>query len=327
MMEKTQITSNEVIKKIKSAKNVALFAHKNPDPDAYGSMFAMREICKNFGVNADVFAIKTDNDNLKKIFPLNEVKSVFKTKEYDLVIMLDIFSLKRINYEFVEEIKMSSNIMIIDHHHIGNEELASQNHYIIPDKSATCEILTDLCIENKIEITPKIATYLWAGLIGDTSRFLHNNLSNNVLRDAQILFEKGANVQFVYDALYRSVSMKHLNLVKTFINKLKFLENGKVGYVIFTEKDLKKLGLSRDILYILYGDIITIDGVEASFFISEISKDNYKVSVRTKGLDSLKISQKMDGGGHTCASAFVYKFSLAKLKKELPVWAKEILDV
>lgn len=321
------MTKSDVLKIMKKAKNVALFAHKNPDPDAYGAMFAMREALASFGAHADVFAIRNEKSNLDLIFPLDEVKTKFNAEEYDLCIMLDIFALKRINPEFVDGLQNSEKILIIDHHHVGSDEkVASENFFIEPEKSATCEILTDLFTEFKIEITPKMATYLWAGLIGDTDRFLHNNLSKNVLKTACALFEHGADAQFVYDALFRSVSMRQLGLNKAFINKLKFLEDGKVGYVIFTTKDLKKLDIDRDNLYTLYAEIVKIQGVEASFFISQIDEKHFKVSVRTKGLDSLKVSHKMGGGGHTCASAFECNMRLPEIKRAVHSWAKTIIE-
>ena len=71
------ITSNEILSKIKSAQNIAIFAHKNADPDAYGSMFAMREFCHNLGKNADIFAKKTEKDILTTFSPWMKSKQIF----------------------------------------------------------------------------------------------------------------------------------------------------------------------------------------------------------------------------------------------------------
>lgn len=316
---------SDVIKEIKASKKVAIFGHKNPDPDSYGAMFSMREICMNFGLQADVYAKKSADGYLDAIFPLTELKTDFIAKDYDLVIVVDLHGFDRLNSCFVEEVKKAKRILCIDHHEIvDGENVVSKKIWDEPQRAATCEIIANMLIENKIETTPTLATYLWTGLIGDTGRFLHTNLSKNVLDVAGWLYERGAKVQDVYNSMYRRTTLKQLEVHKKYINKIVFMEDGKVGYVVFTLKDIKKLGVERDDIKKYVDEVSRVEGIIVSFLAIETRKNHFKFSIRTKGYDSIPISSRFGGGGHKEASGFdidIKKHQIKRLMKEL---AKEI---
>ncbi len=321
------MTGSEIVARFKAAKKVAIFAHKSPDPDAYGSMFAVREVLRALKKEADVFAVRGGQSNLDNIFPLSEIRTDFVAANFDLVVVVDLHLLKRLDACFMEEISKAKNIVVIDHHEVTSEGEVFSNQFLIqPEKAATCEILTELFVENKLEISAKTATYLWAGLVGDTGRFMHPNSTENVFRVASILLENGADSQFVYDKMYRSTPFKQMNLQKVFINKIKLVENGEVGYVFFTLKDLKRLDASREDIKKFTDEIRLIDGVKISFFGHELTDGYFKFSIRTNGANCVTFATKMGGGGHACASAFEVAISPRDIKKKLPSWGREILN-
>ena len=45
----------EISQEIKNAKSIAIFTHKNPDLDAFGSSLALYYACKQLGKDVDVF--------------------------------------------------------------------------------------------------------------------------------------------------------------------------------------------------------------------------------------------------------------------------------
>lgn len=324
------MTISRILAKIKLAKNIAIFTHKNPDPDAYGSVFAMREMCRELNINADIFAIKNKAGYLDYLFPLDELKTDFKSENYDLVIVLDLHLLKRLSPEFIEEVGKSKNIIIIDHHSVmeGEDEGPMSKNSLIYDKyAATCEVLTDFAVENNLKITPTIATYLYTGLMGDTDRFLHNNLSKHVFEVAMLLYEKKADVQRVYTYLYRHITRQQLDIYKFMLDNMGFAENGKGAYAIFSIKDLGKMHADQEEVKFYTNDMVKIKGVELSIMCIEYKKDFYKFSLRSNNnINTLRFATKMGGGGHLCASAFEIEISKKQLQKVLPKWIKEILN-
>ncbi len=324
------MTNKDVVKFIKNAKNIALFAHKNPDPDAYGSMFAMREICRNLGVNADVFALRNSESNLDYLFPLNEVKTDFKAKDYDLVVIMDAHCVKRLAPIFFDEVEKSKNIIVIDHHEITEEEskcLASKNMLNIPHLSSICEILTILMRDHQLEITPVIATYLYIGLMGDTNRFLNSNLTPQVFDVAKILYEKQANIEFIYDVMYRSLSRKHLKAYQYFVKNLKLVENGQVVYTVFDLNTFKKLNLEHEDVKFSVDEMKNMKDVKVSFLFMEFEKNNYRVSMRSvNGFNTMICSGANGGGGHKLASAFDKKIKKSEIDRFVKLWGKKVVD-
>ena len=299
------MTKTKVFETLLKAKKIAIFGHVNPDPDALGSMFAMRDFLREQSKVAEVFVAEREKNFLNEIFPLQEAKADFVANDFDLVLCVDMHAFQRIDAVYQEEVKKAKKIVVIDHHEIsGKEEMICKDVFSEPEKAATCEIVTDLFIENKVKISKQMATYLWTGLVGDTGRFLHNNLTENVLKVAQILKKSGADDQFVYDKMYRSVTMKELQLQKFSIDKINLIENGRAGYSIFTLKEMKRLGVPEDSIHGIAERMVKIAGVEVAFFAKESEKNVFKLSIRTNGLNSLIVSTSNGGGGHKQASGF-----------------------
>ncbi len=321
------MTMNRILAKIKLAKKIAIFAHKNPDPDAYGAMFAMREFCRNLNIEAEIFAIKNRKGYLDNIFPLEEVRTDFKSEDFDLVIILDLHLIGRLASEFVFEVEKCKNIIVIDHHKIvEGDVLPTKNYLIMDDYAATCEILTDFAVECDLKITPTIATYLYTGLMGDTDRFLHNNLTRHVFETAILLYDKKAEIQHVYDFLYRYKTQQQLEIYKYMLDNLTYYEGKKAVCSIFTLKDLQRLGADQEDVKVYTNDLVKIKGVELSILGIEYKKNYFKFSLRSNGLNTVNFATRMGGGGHVCASAFETEISLKELKKLMPKWIKGIVN-
>ncbi len=317
--------SQKLLEIIKSAKKVAIFAHKSIDPDSIGSIFAAKEFCKALKVDADVFAVCEKDFYVSELFPVEEIKTEFNSKDYNLIILTDCHSIGRIDSCF-QGVENFNNIVIVDHHAVSPEEgqINSKLSIIKPEYAAASEIWAELFIENKIKMNEKTATYLYCGLMGDTDRFLHKNLTKHVFEIAQFLLQNGAEIQKVYDIMYRQETRKQINLKNIFYNKIEYVNNG--AFVIYTMKDYKKYNIGFEDVKMFSNDMIRIEGVKVSIFVYQVSKNIFKFSIRTNGLDARKFAVKMGGGGHVCASAFEKNISLNELKKMLPVWIKEILN-
>lgn len=315
------MTPKQILKILKSAKNVAIFAHKNPDPDACGSLFGLKGLCDALKIDATVFIEPREENYLDKIFPMSNSASVFDDK-YDLICLVDTHDAKMLPLD-VE----NKNCVIIDHHLVAeNDTLVTENVYIEPKASNSQMILSLFRVEN-ISPNADVATYLYAGIIGDTSRFLHNNLSEEVFADASTLLSCGANAQKVYDFMFRYKSLEQLRVEKYFLNHLKFCCDGKFAYIIFTEKARKKIGASLDDLKTLANRMTSIRGVKASFLCMEYSKNFYKFSTRCNtGFDVNKFCVKFGGGGHVCASGCEMKITKHQIERKIQAWALEIVD-
>ena len=183
------MTNKQILSFLKKHHKVALFAHENPDADACGSVFGFQELCKNFNVEADVFFDKREANFLDEIFPMNEAKDEFSASDYDLIVLLDFYQFDRvdINKKYLEELEKVKDVLIIDHHMVAENFVLPSKNFRIIKKASCCQLVADLFEEAELKISPVAATYLYAGLVGDTARFLHNNLSEEVFDCAKML--------------------------------------------------------------------------------------------------------------------------------------------
>ena len=320
------MTNKQIIERIKKAQNIAIFAHIDPDPDALGSMFGMREFCHQLGKKADVFVAEIKETFMRYIFPLQESKQEFVPEQYDLVIVTDLHILGRLNPQFQQNIKDFSNIIVIDHHIVmGNDELFTKNMRVL-DVAAASMLVVDLYKACEMKPNKNAATYLYAGLMGDTDRFLHNNLSKLVFDDAVYLMEAGARVQEVYDYMFRYTTPEEIRVHKMLYNNLVYLENGRVAYVIFTLKDLKRLNADIEDVKAFSSTLIRIKGVELAFLIYEKERKQFKFSIRSSKANIVPSASKMGGGGHPCAAGFDFYGTKYKIKRILPELSREILN-
>lgn len=317
----------KIIEKLKSAKKIAIFAHADPDPDACGSIFGLKEFCSAIGKGADAF-LKTASKSLNEIFPIKSEKTEFYAKDYDLVALVDIHSIERTDKCFMEELSKCENFVVIDHHAVGEcEELVPCDCQISPEKASASQMMLELYRAENLRPTKQSATYIYAGMMGDTDRFLHSNLSEEVFDDAKYLMQCEANIQFVYDKLYRSVSKEEIIVKKFLYNNVKFLEDGKFAYLICTQEDMQKLGVSVSQVKLIANEIRSFDGVEISMLVYEKSHNVFKMSVRSSSAyDLVPFVNKYQGGGHQCAAGFQLDGTKEQMEENLPKWAKEILN-
>jgi len=324
------MTNKEVLDFIKKHKKFAIFAHTNPDPDAFGSMFAFKDLCQKMGISADVFIAKREKQNyLDLIFPIESANIDFCAKEYDAAVLLDVYEYERTNIDksCADEIFKVEDLLIVDHHLVAEDfELPSKNFHI-ETKASCCQLIVDLYKEANIEIDAQTATYLYAGLMGDTSRFLHNNLNKDVFETAILLQERGADIQGVYDAMFRCRTPEQLKVNKFFLNTFKYLCNGEGACFVVTLKDRKRLNVNYDDVKTFCNEMTKIKGVKVSFLCIEKSKNHFKFCTRClTGYNINKLCVRMGGGGHICASGFEIDMTKRKLMKMLPIWCKEVLD-
>ena len=320
------ITNKQIIEKVNKAQNIAIFAHMDPDPDALGSMFGLREFCRGLGKKADVFIIDKKENFLSMIFPLEESKQNFVPEDYDLVLVTDLHVLNRVNIEFQEKIKNFGNVIVIDHHIVMENDILISKHMRVMPVAAASMLIVDLYKESGLKPTKAAATYLYAGLMGDTDRFLHSNLSKLVFDDAVYLMDAGAKIQQVYDYMFRYTTPEEIRVNNMLYNNLVYLEGGRAAYAIFTLKDLKKIGADIEDVKAFSSTLVRIKGVELAFLIYEKERHQFKFSIRSSKANIVPAASRMGGGGHPNAAGFDFEGSKAKIKRILPELSREILN-
>ncbi len=290
----------EISEKIKSAKNVLIFTHINPDGDAAGSSFALSKAIKGMGKRADVIFDS----------PLSSVYTVlggeYVTPEtvediYDLKISVDCSDMKRLGK--CGEL-FTGNTVVIDHH--GTNHLFGEVNYVDAESPSAGEIIYELLCFMELEITPGIATALYGAMMTDTGGFMHSNTTPKTHIRAAELMEKGAEYVKVNRKLMQEKSYEGHLLNSYCVQKMSFYFGGRLCISVFDNDFCAENALDNEKISGLSGVPVSVEGAEAGIFISETEKGKVKVSLRSASdCDVDKIAEAFGGGGHRKAAGFL----------------------
>jgi len=184
--------------------DVLLLCHKNADPDALGSAFALAQFLSTHkSITCKIYAesLNKPAENLAirgKIEILNEIDP-----NAGIVVILDANNLEQVGTVATppfREILVEKPIIIIDHHapHGMGAQLTN-NYFVLDDVSSTCEIIYRIFKYSATEILPDVAFALLTGIVYDTKHFIL--ASKSTLEAAVNLLDHGADYQEILDVL------------------------------------------------------------------------------------------------------------------------------
>lgn len=303
---------------IKSAKNILIISHINPDGDALGSMLALRDlIYNNYKIKPEMMVVS----KIPKMYEfLNGIKDIKYFSQfdnsmvYDMVILVDVAAMDRIcdAQIFYEKAKIK---VAIDHHKTNNYK--ADIKFVEGDASSTGEVLYKIAKNNDWKLDEHISEALYTAILTDTGGFRFDNTKAETLSIASKLVELGVNPLWVYKNCYEMKSKDFVMFQAYCINKAEFSDDDKIAYIVIYKKDIEKFGNGDDFTEGLVERLRTIDSTEVAFILKEIDNKMFKVSMRSKTLDVAEVCSAFNGGGHKFAAGCVLKCGAKEGVKKL----------
>lgn len=293
---------------IKSSKNILIISHINPDGDTLGSMCGLYSaILDNYKKKCDMMSISKIPDVYSFLPHLNEVKNIEdydKSREYDLVINVDVASLDRIcdAKTLFDKTKFRVNI----DHHKTNSAYGDLN-FINPDASSTGEVLFNCFSEMGWRVNLDAAICLYTAILTDTGSFRFDNTKPLTFDTAGKLVEIGVQPSDIYKKVYESDSKTLVMFQAHCISKAKFLDNDKIAYTIVYKKDMEKFSAGDDCMEGLTEKLRAIVTTRIAFVAKEMKNGGTKISMRSKFADVAEICEIFGGGGHKFAAGCTIK--------------------
>ena len=276
---------------------ITIFHHMNPDEDAFGAQFALKQwILDNFD-NKKVYAAGTRNCDLKEMPRLDEVDD--ETIKNSLAIVVDTSGLDRVEDDRCTNAKF---LIKIDHH--PNDDPFGDVQFVNDKAAATCEILALYFMQERDKVVSKtVADYLYMGLLTDTLSFSTSNTTNETLEAAGYLATLGIDIPGLNRTVF-DLSLKEFQFNGYLYDKVQIL-NDHFAYIVLYQDELEKWGLNgsqaRNHIDIL-GKVKDFD-IWAMF--TELEEEGKKVfngSIRSKSIVINTLAQEYNGGGHKNAA-------------------------
>ena len=307
------MTLDNIIEEINNAESIVILTHENPDGDAIGSSLALYNGLKQIGKDADLI-IPEFPQTFEFLKNSKEVKKEGKTEKYDLAIALDCGDIKRLDgfAKYFED----ANVRISIDHHSANTMFADYN-FVNPMAPACCQILVTVLEALGIEIDKEIGACLLTGIITDTGGFKYSGVTSETFEFAAELLNKGVNVSNIYKKVLQTLSKPSFELRRKAMNRLEFLEEGKIAFTYTTLKDEEETmagSNSHDGIVEMGRDI---EGVEISIFLRE-KEDGYKISLRSNEYVNVSdVCLMFGGGGHIHAAGCNVNMSIEQAKEKI----------
>lgn len=307
---------------IKSSKNILIISHINPDGDTLGSMCGLYCAIKdNFKKSCEMLAISkipSVYEFLPNISQVKQLEDIDKSREYDLVINVDVASLDRICDAKILFDKAKKTINF-DHHKTNNSY--GEINLINADASSTGEVLYYFMKEQGWKINLDTANCLYTAILTDTGSFRFNNTKPETLNVAADLVEIGVDPTDVYKKVYESDSKTLVMFQAYCISKAEFLDNDKIAYTIVYKKDMEKFGANEECMEGLTEKLRAIVTTRVAFVAKEMKSGATKFSMRSKFVDVAEICEVFGGGGHRFAAGCTIKAhpedAVKKILKEI----------
>ncbi|RVU70543.1 MULTISPECIES: bifunctional oligoribonuclease/PAP phosphatase NrnA [Lactobacillus] len=287
-------TFDEIYQKIKAYPTIILHRHTSPDPDAIGSQAGLaRALRAKFPDKKILCAGENDEGDLAWINTMDEVKP----EDYKgaLVITTDTANTPRISNKNYDK----GNFLIKIDHHPDVDPYADMS-YVDPDAPAASEIVVDFLNAEGFEITPEVAYPLYAGIVGDTGRFMYQETSAHTFDVASQLASTGINITEIARNI-SDVTFAQAKLQAAVMDYMTVDPSG-AAYAVLTQADLKKLGVTEDQASVTVSTPGRIKDVIAWNVFVEKPDGTYRVHYRSKGPVINHLAEKHDGGGHALAS-------------------------
>jgi len=328
---------------LRDATTVAITMHIRPDGDAIGSALALRMALFNMGKRAYVFvegeapknfnyihgwtkiinSINTDDAEASSL-TLQDGQCIIEVENnYDLLVILDTGDEHRIGASKRLRDKCSK-VLVFDHH--LNPTIKADTVVSNPTMSSVGAMLFEFFEKYDIQVTKAMATALYTAVSSDTGCFLFPNTTWYTHYVASELMKIGIDVGDINYRNFRVYDPKTLDGMMKVLEKIQFVNDGKIAITYLDYKLVKKYNFDHDERHRFQRYATDADGVMVSIFLTEMERDEFNISLRANDqVNVADIAKQFGGGGHKNAAGMTAKGRYKVVIKQLLSAVEEAL--
>lgn len=315
---------HEVLEFLDKYSSIAIFTHMNPDGDALGSAFSLAEALRSQGKAALAVLLEEPPqkyyfDEFKELYT-KDYKS-YDMDEFDACVAVDCADTQRLSK--LKDSFFAKPTLNIDHH-ISNNNYAMVNY--VNDAPSTGEIIYDIFKQTGTTINDTAAMALYMAISTDTGNFTYSNTTPKTLKICSELVNGGLNISRIAGKIFNERSMEATKLICKFIENMRMHYGSRLATSVIMQSDLQELGAKSEDCENLVNYARNIDTVEIAAFIKEVSKDTYKISLRSKAYANVsEFAERFGGGGHVRAAGYLAKGNIHNVMQSIVTTAKDFL--
>ena len=279
---------------------IIIHRHKNPDGDALGSQFGLKQILIDTYPDKEIFAVgdMTPRYAFMATSPLDEIED--SAYEGALAIVLDTSAKALISDERYATASATARI----DHHIFCEEITQ---FEITDTSfeSCCSMIAAMAMECGFTVSPEAAKSLYTGMITDSGRFRYDSTSAQTFRLASFLMERKFSTTDIYQNLYAD-ELSSIQLRAKFTLKIQSTPH-RVAYIYTPIDEAQSYGIDNFTISRGMVNVMSeIKGIDTWVNFTE-TENGVLCEIRSNRYNINPIAVKYGGGGHQKASGATLK--------------------
>lgn len=314
----------EVFDSLARAKLPVVIAHVVPDADALGAMLGASLSLIGRAIPAKA-SLPPASISQRLAFLLDWAKVPAATPNdfaaADAFIVFDTARKDRCNVgpDLRETDWAGSRTIINIDHHSSNTKFGSVN-WIDAKASSTCEMVYYMLREGGYEVSPVMASLLYAGIMTDTLGFSLPTTSASALQAAAGLVELGADVGELGERLSRSQRKSEFDLLRVVYDNTKLVGDRSIAFSSASYDEIHGAGCSAADIDEQINVPRSLDGVRLAMLFSEGLRGKTRINFRGSGnVKVLDLAAQFGGGGHAQAAGAILDCSLREaIDKVIP---------
>lgn len=311
---------------ITDAKRVLISTHALPDGDGLGAESAIFHYLKRARKACRVY----NPDPLPRRYHFLDPKrtallgpgEVEIWDNFDLWVIVDTNDPRRLGKLWPELSLRAKKIVFLDHHPeiVGAQAIQYPPHAsVLSDigSSSIGEMLYHLFEELDLaDINKDVALGLYVSVMTDTNSFRYARTTPAAHQIAAHMIEEGVNPEEVYQAIYSSKELSHLQLLGQLLQNTKVTSNGKIAWLEMGLDLRKKHLASADDTQSFLNLLLLLKDAEVVCLFREEDDNQIRVSIRSKGRIVInRVAMELGGGGHDYAAGLALSAPLDKTRE------------
>jgi bifunctional oligoribonuclease and PAP phosphatase NrnA len=301
---------------IDEGERFLITTHIDPDGDAIGSCFSLYWVLDALQKNPFVY-MKDEVPYMYEFLPKPPKLSYHEppVDSYDAIFVLDCGNFFRVGKGH-EQLKALGPIINIDHH-ATNETFGIVN-IINQNASSTAEILYKLYRSLNIPFTYNVAVNLYTAIFTDTGSFRYPNTNSEAFLICEEMTKYGVSPSYVAQMVHENHPKERFLLLGKVLSSMETYKNDTIALAVVTQEMFHKTNTSKEYTEGFVEYIKEIRGINVAILIKEITNQQYKISMRSKGnTDVAQICNHFGGGGHQNAAGCIIDGSIMQVKDRL----------
>lgn len=284
----------EILATIKAYETIVIHRHKRPDPDAIGSQVGLAELLRHSFPEKQIYQVGGPVEGLDYLATMQDVSN--EVYAGALVIVTDTANSPRISDDRYDQ---GAKLIKIDHH--PNDEPYGDLVWVDTQASSCSEMIATFALTfSELSLNDAAARLLYAGIVGDTGRFLYPATTPHTLEVAAQL------LRYEFDSAklnreLEQIPMGVARLAGYVYQNLEIDPNG-AARVILPQSLLQEYGIVDSQTAAIVSLPGVIDSALAWGIFVQQPEGYYRVRLRSKGPVINELAKKHHGGGHPLAS-------------------------